>query len=263
MSRPEDDPLARLPRQDIPEPDPARMHAAIEASTELFAREIRKHGRETPAPTSLQRLREWLARPSRWAMPVAAGAMAAVAAVFIVPNILTDPTGFPADEKPAPSVPMAESRPDAMAPPPPTAPAPRDESAPAERARTAMRAPMARAPAAEAVPLERYDFDGLELGVRNMPEAAETLLLDGGREERVDISVKDRSERISLFDAFRETGPDGGDLLVLRSGMGWNQRWDVFVRDNGRYQRSIEMSRRIQGATSRDDVRSRLQASQP
>ncbi|MBP2302078.1 hypothetical protein [Azospirillum picis] len=126
-------------------------------------------------------------------------------------------------------------------------------------ARNTQTPPMTGGPAAPAFPIEHYSFEGLELDLHNMPEAAELLLLEGGSEERLGVTNKKESQRIALFDAFREKTANGQDMVVVCSGMGSNQRWDVFLRSEQGYSRSIDLSLRIQHAPNRDDARQGLQ----
>lgn len=262
MSRLEDDYLARLLRQKVPEPDQARMQATIRTSTDLFEREMSSPARSAQAPSPASRFLRWLARPSGWIAPVAAGGVAVAAAVAIIPSLSTGPALSPRHEPLRPA-PFNELAPDVEAAPPTTAQAPavpREESAPASPRRMGVqREPTARGSATPIFPIERYSFEGLTLGVRNMPEAAELLLLESDNEQRLNITIKNESQRIALFDAFRDKTVSGQDMIVVRSGMGSNQRWDVFLRGEQGYSRSVELSLRIQDAPNRDAAKWRLQ----
>ena len=262
MSRPERDPLAGLPRQTIPEPDAARMQATIAESTALF--------RSHQAQQSQRRMQSssggWpamLDTARRWLVPAAIGAAATAATMTIVPMTtlqhattpMRDEVARPAPEAAPPQAKM-RSAPSIAAPADMAqAPARSVEAPPRMGARPPA---MARERVAVSAPLERYNFDGLVIGVRNLPEAVEMAIIDGAQEDRVDVRIKRQDERIAVFDAFRHRGAKGEDLLFVRSGMGSDQRWDAFERHDGRYIRSVAVSRLIEGARNRDDIIARL-----
>ena len=263
MSRPERDPLAGLPRQTIPEPDAARMQATIGESTALF----RVHHAQQRQPRSSSG--GWAAMldtARRWLVPAAIGAAATAATMTIVPmTTLQQATAPMRDEvaRPAPAPEVAA--PQAKVRSAPSVAAPADMAqAPARNTeappRMGARPPaMARERIAVSAPLERYTFDGLVIGVRNLPEAVEMAIIDGAQEDRFDVRIKRQDERIAVFDAFRHRGAKGEDLLFVRSGMGSDQRWDAFERHDGRYTRSVAVSHLIDGARNRDDIIARLQ----
>jgi len=264
MSRPERDPLAGLPRETIPEPDAARMQATIAQSTALFrSHQAQQHQRQLRSSSGGWQAMLDTAR--RWLVPAAIGAAATAATMTIVPMTTLQQAAPPVRDEVARPAPAPEvAPPQAKVRSAPSVAAPADlAQAPTRNSeappRMGARPPgMARERAAVSAPLERYNFDGLVIGVRNLSEAAEMTLIDGAQEHRFYVRIKRQDERIALFDAFHHRGAKGEDLLFVRSGMGSDQRWDAFERNDGRYTRSVAVSRLIEGARNRDDIIARL-----
>lgn len=230
------DPFDHLSHDAVPEPDSARMRATIKASTDLFAKN-RINTRQGKLTKSLwQGMTAWLGRSGRLAVPFAAVSCAVVAVVAIIPGHFSGPVLKPSDQ-------LSEVRPGSM--------------------RRMGAQQTERAPQQSAASLERYDFDGVALAVRNMPEAAEIFLNERGEQYRIDFTVKARSEHITLFDAFRFRNGNGEEVLVVRSGVGSKQHWDAFVQKDGRYQRSTKLTPQIFEASTREEVVRRLSSALP
>ncbi|MCJ8151765.1 hypothetical protein [Shinella sedimenti] len=230
------DPFEHLSHGPVPVPDPARMRATIKASTELFAQNgiQARQGKFTGG--LWQGMTSWLGRSGRWAIPLAAVSCSVVAVVVIIPGHFLVPAQKPSDQ-------LSEASPGSM--------------------RRMGAQQTARAPQQSAASLERYDFDGIALAVRNMPEAAEILLNEHGEQYRIDFTIKARSEHITLFDASRFITGNGEEVLAVRSGVGSKQRWDAFVQKDGRYQRSTQYTQQIFEASTREEVMRRLSYSSP
>ncbi len=280
---PKRDPLFSLAKMEIPAPDETRKHQVLSAARDSFQSEgnasrARRTGKQSFA------WQRFLAQSRNWLLPAGAGLAAVVATVALLPGL------YPSTVANSPPPPLSE-----MAQPEPAAPRPaarppvastdtpiQNEARPAPSTQMgAARQPMAVQPESlsrqdargqervrqtPVVPSteERLQFADLELLVRRYPTVTEILVQDGQDQILIEARAHDRATTLAIVDAVRiETGSQ--DWVALQVADDAAQQadrvWDAYLRLEGRYRRSPEMSKQIRDASTPEEVRERLQGS--
>lgn len=223
------DPLANLPRETIPEPNPGRMRETIASAQQLFDRQPVS----MPAGAS-KRQRPFFGRT--WMEAILGAGLVSTAAVLafvmspafiVMPNVLQDdavPTGPVRTD-------MVVSR-------------------------------QGRPPGLDMlVDLDPFTAGELRLGVRNLDDRyALYHVNENGIEQELLEGRKAGSETATITDAVLTKWNDQ-DVLAIRSGFGSMQRWEAFVADGFGYNLSAALSHQIWDATDSGEVARRLATS--
>jgi hypothetical protein len=249
MTGEDKDPFDRLAKIAPPEPDPEK----IKAVAAMSARAFEDGSRKKAEPAKKSWLETWL--PARgWLIPASGIVGALLVAVVAVP-MMQDQTGpsFEApQDMPLPAPSIAERQPESATSDEGT----RMGSMP-QRQRQGM--PLDLRDDAE---VRTYDFDGLEIMSRSVPEEFGLYLVINQIETPFDQRAKDASEEIVLTDAFMQDGtPDEGDrALFVRSGYDDGpQQWDAFVDSGSGFALSGSLSMTVHDAGDRAEVLARLE----
>lgn len=248
MSGEDKDPFDRLSQITPPEPDPEKIKAVAAMSANVFAEGSRKRPQ---APK-----KSWLTNllpGGPWLLP-ASGAFATLLVAVVAVPMLFEPTG-PHLEAPrdmpmrAPSLARGEqngaasqqgTRMGSM-------PQPQQQGMPIDLR--------------EDAEVRTYDFDGLKILSRSVPEEFALYLVVDDIETAFDQRTKEASEEMVLTDAFLRDGTAGGaeKTLFVRSGPDAGaQRWDAFVNKGKGFVLSESLSRQVNDASDRADVLARL-----
>lgn len=248
MSGEDKDPFDRLSQITPPEPDPEKIKAVAAMSAIVFAESsIKKPHAST---------KSWLGnlRPGRpWLLP-ASGAFATLLVAVVAVPMLLEQTG-PKLEAPrdmpmhAPSLARGEQNGAA------SQQGTRMGSMPQQQ-RQGM--PLDLREDAE---VRTYDFDGLKILSRSVPEEFALYLVVDDIETAFDQRAKAASEEMVLTDAFLRNGTASGADRTLFVRLGFDdgaQRWDAFVGSGGRFVLSESLSRQVHDASDRADVLARV-----
>lgn len=248
MSGEDKDPFDRLSQITPPEPDPKKIKAVAAMSASMFA-----EGSGKKANTSRK---GWLRNllPGRvWILPASGAFATLVAAVVALPMLLeqTKPNVEAARDMPmrAPSLAQGEQK--------------------SENSEQGTRMGSMPQTQRKGIPLDlredaevrTYDFDGLKILSRSVPEEFALYIVVDNIETAFDQRAKEASEEMVLTDAFLRDGTAGGGdrTLFVRSGSDDEaQRWDAFVDSGGRFVLSESLSRQVHDASDRADVLARV-----
>jgi hypothetical protein len=244
MSGEDKDPFDCLSQIMPPEPDPEKIKAVAAMSANVFAEGSRKKP-QAPKKSCLGNLLPG----GPWLLP-ASGAFATLLVAVVAVPMLLEPTG-PHLEAPrdmpmrAPSLARGE------------------QNGTASQQGTRMGS--MPQPQRQGMPLDlredaevrTYDFDGLRILSRSVPEEFALYLVVGDIETTFDQRTKEASEEIVLTDAFLRDGTGSGAdrTLFVRSGPdNGAQRWDAFVDNGTGFVLSESLSRQVADASDRVDV---------
>lgn len=248
MSGEDKDPFDRLSQITPPAPDPERIKAVAARSADVFAKRSRKK--------SSRATKGWLGNllpGGTWLLP-ASGAFATLVVGLVAVPMLLKPTG-----------PNVETVQDIPMRAPPLAPGEQQGSVSEQGTRMGSM-PQRQRPGIpidlrEDAEVQTYDFDGLTIRSRSVPNEFRLSLVVDGIETQFQRGAKDESEEIVLTDAFLRddaTG-QGTRILFVRSGYDDGaQRWDAFI-DNGKgFVLSDRLSRDVHQASDRAEVLARI-----
>jgi hypothetical protein len=249
MSGEDKDLFERLSQITPPEPDPKKIKAVAAVSASAFAENSRKK-----AGAAKKGWLENLLSGRGWLIPASGAVGALLVAVLAVPMIL-DQTGrnFEAPQdtpSPARSVAVRE----------------RDSAASEVGTRMGSMPQLQRQglplDLRDDVEVQTYDFDGLEIVSRSVPEEFGLYLAIDGIGTAFDQRAKEASEEIVLTDAFVQDGMPGESdrTLFVRSGYDDGaQQWDAFVDSGNGFVLSGSLSMEVHDASDRAEVRARLE----
>lgn len=249
MSASANDPFILLSKAPVPEPDEARIEANVRASRDAFVRNRQPAARMTTSPGWRSALR----RRGFW-RPAAAGlaAVAALAAIIVLPGRMQSPNIGPAPSEQVAQAPVLLTAPDA------------DNKAPARMgARPAPRQSIEAIPS----PSPRIDeltqtrLGALRLGYRFLGDIVELYRIDGEALLRMERRRLGPGGQLALLDA---AVMDDGRTIAVRSrlnlpgGRKSETVWDVYVQDNGAYRFDQERTVMIEGARDAAEAMKRL-----
>ncbi|KAA0971965.1 hypothetical protein FPY71_02235 [Aureimonas fodinaquatilis] len=248
MTGEDKDHFERLSQLAPPEPDPEKIKATVAMSGRAFAQGTGKKAK--PAKKG------WLETllPGRgWLIPASGLAGVLLVAAVTVPMML-DQTGQ-----------SFEAARDMPMPAPSVAEGPRSSAGPGAGTRMGSMPQRQR----QGLPLDMrsdaevqtYDFDGLEILSRSVPEEFGLYLVNNGVEREFDRRAKEASEQIVLTDAFMREGATGeySRALFVRSGYDDGpQQWDAFIDNGSGFAISGRLSVAVHDANDRADVLARL-----